>query len=125
MTKSIRRVCVFSGSRPGGRPGYLFDAAALGETLAARGWGLVYGGASVGLMGAVADAVLAKGGEAVGVIPQSLVAKEIAHISLTRLHVVPSMHKRKQMMSDLSDAFVALPGGYGTLEEMFEVITWG
>lgn len=120
----MKRVCVFCGSNPGRSPAYREAAVALGETLAARGLGLVYGGASVGLMAVVADTVLAKGGEVVGVIPQMLVDKEIAHPGLTENHVVPSMHARKAKMADLSDAFVALPGGVGTLEELFEIWTW-
>ena len=118
------RVCVFCGSSPGRDPAYLEAARGLGETLARRGVGLVYGGASVGLMGAVADAVLGGGGTAVGVIPQALVDREIAHAGLTELHVVGSMHERKALMAELADAFVALPGGLGTLEELFEVTTW-
>jgi uncharacterized protein (TIGR00730 family) len=115
---------VFSGSLPGTRRAYLHAASCLGRALARRGVGLVYGGASVGLMGAVADAVLADGGEAIGVIPEALVSKEIAHAGLTELHVVGSMHERKATMADLADAFIALPGGFGTLEELFEVVTW-
>jgi uncharacterized protein (TIGR00730 family) len=97
----------------------------LGRAIARRGYALVYGGASVGLMGAVADAVLASGGEAIGVIPQTLVDKEVAHARLSHLYVVGSMHERKAKMAELSDAFLALPGGFGTWEELFEVITWG
>ena len=120
----IRRVCVFSGSRSGTNPGYERAARELGEAMAARGLGLVYGGASVGLMGAVADAVLRAKGEAIGVIPEALVSKELAHAKLTELHVVETMHERKAKMVDLSDAFVALPGGFGTFDELFEVLTW-
>jgi uncharacterized protein (TIGR00730 family) len=120
----MRRVCVFSGSSSGVRPEYRRAAEALGQTLAARRIGLVYGGAQVGLMGAVADAALAAGGEVIGVIPEALVAKEIAHPGLTELRVVASMHQRKALMADLADAFIALPGGWGTLEEFFEVLTW-
>jgi len=120
----MRRLCVFSGSSPGAHPDYAAAAAALGRTLAGAGIGLVYGGASVGLMGTVADAALAAGGEVVGVIPQSLVDREIAHPGLSELHVVHSMHERKALMADLSDGFVALPGGTGTLDELFEVYTW-
>jgi hypothetical protein len=120
----MRRVCVFTGSNTGARPGYTAAARELGTLLAVRGIGLVYGGGRVGLMGTVADAVLAAGGEAIGVIPEPLVAKEVAHVSLTELHVVGSMHQRKALMADLADAFVAMPGGWGTLEEFFEVITW-
>ena len=121
----MRYVCVFCGSSAGTRPAYIKAARALGTTLAARNLGLVYGGSKVGLMGAVADATLAAGGEAIGVIPEFLEAKEIAHTGLTHLHVVRSMHERKALMADLSDAFVALPGGYGTLEELLEILTWG
>ena len=120
----MRRVCVFTGSNGGTRPEYREVAAEVGTLLAARGIGLVYGGARVGLMGAVADAVLAAGGEAIGVIPEAMVAKEVAHTGLTDLRVVGSMHERKALMSDLADGFVALPGGWGTLEEFFEVLTW-
>jgi uncharacterized protein (TIGR00730 family) len=120
----MRRVCVFCGSRAGHRPAYAAAAAALGEAIARRGLGLVYGGASVGLMGTVADAALAAGGEVIGVLPEGLARREIAHAGLAELHVVDSMHARKTMMADASDAFVALPGGLGTLEEVFEVWTW-
>ncbi len=120
----LRRVCVFAGSSPGARPEYAGLASALAEALVERGIGLVYGGASVGLMGVVADAVLARGGQAIGVIPRHLEAKEIAHRGLTELRVVGSMHERKAMMAELADGFVALPGGIGTLEELFEVWTW-
>ena len=115
---------MFSGSRPGGRPGYARAARELGAEIARRGLGVVYGGASVGLMGEVADAAMAAGGEAVGVIPEALVAKEVAHERLTRLIVTKDMHERKATMADLADAFVALPGGFGTFEELFEIITW-
>ncbi len=117
----MERLCVFSGSSPGAHPDYVRTAQELGRSLAAAGVGLVYGGASVGLMGALADAALAGGGEAVGVIPQALVDREIAHPGLSELHVVGSMHERKARMSELADGFVALPGGMGTLEELFEV----
>jgi len=120
----MRRVCVFSGSSGGVRPEYRAAAEELGGLLAGRGIGVVYGGAHVGLMGALADAALASGGEVVGVIPAVLVAKEVAHAGLTDLRVVESMHERKALMSDLADAFIALPGGWGTLEEFFEVLTW-
>jgi uncharacterized protein (TIGR00730 family) len=119
------RICIFSGSNPGRLPVYKEAATALGAALAKAGIGLVYGGASVGLMGAVADGALASGGEVIGVIPQSLVAKELSHKGLTELHVTTSMHERKAMMADLSDGFIALPGGVGTLEELFEIWTWG
>jgi uncharacterized protein (TIGR00730 family) len=120
----VRRVCVFCGSSPGARPAYAQATAELARLLVGDGVGLVYGGANVGLMAVLADAVLAEGGEAVGVIPQALVDKEIAHPGLTDLRVVDSMHERKALMADLADAFVALPGGLGTLEELFEVYTW-
>jgi uncharacterized protein (TIGR00730 family) len=121
----MKRVCVFCGSSSGVRPGYRAAAEELGRTLAARGIGLVYGGARVGLMGAVADAVVNAGGQVIGVIPEALVAKEVAHTGLTELRVVRSMHERKAVMADLSDGFIAIPGGWGTLEEFFEVLTWG
>jgi uncharacterized protein (TIGR00730 family) len=120
----MKRLCVFCGSSPGVRPEYAAAARGLGALMAERGIGLVYGGARVGLMGAVADAVLAGGGEAVGVIPHALVSREVAHGGLTALHVVDTMHQRKAMMADLSDGFVALPGGFGTFEEFCEVLTW-
>ena len=119
-----RRIGVFCGSSPGRRPAFAAAASELGTRLAEQGLGLVYGGGSVGLMGTVADAALAAGGEVVGVIPDALAGKEIAHPGLTRLHVVKSMHERKALMTELSDAFVALPGGFGTLDELFEAITW-
>lgn len=120
----MRRVCVFTGSKVGVRPSYRAAAVSLGEALVARGLGLVYGGARVGLMGAIADAVLTRGGEVVGVIPERLVAREVAHTKLSDLRVVSSMHERKALMADLSDGFIAMPGGWGTLEELFEVLTW-
>jgi len=120
----MKRVCVFAGSSSGARPEYRAVARALGRTLAARGMGLVYGGAQVGLMGVLADAVLASGGHVTGVIPEALVAKEVAHNGLTDLRVVASMHQRKALMADLADAFIALPGGWGTVEEFFEILTW-
>jgi uncharacterized protein (TIGR00730 family) len=120
----LKRVCVFCGSSPGARPAYATAARQMGVTLARRGLGLVYGGASVGTMGMVADATLAAGGEAIGVIPRSLQARELAHGGLTRLYVVESMHDRKALMADLADGFIALPGGMGTMEEMCEVLTW-
>lgn len=118
------RICVYSGSNNGAHPLYREAAASFGALLAKEGIGLVYGGASIGLMGVVADAVLNNGGEAIGVIPQALKDVEIAHPRLTELRIVNSMHERKAMMAELSDAFVALPGGAGTLEELFEVWTW-
>ena len=118
------RVCVYAGSNPGADPAYAEAAADLARTLAARGIGVVYGGARVGLMGTVADAALAAGGEVIGIIPGDLVDREIAHQGLTDLQVVGSMHERKARMAELSDAFVALPGGAGTLEELIEIYTW-
>lgn len=118
------RLCVFCGSSFGSKPIYLEMATRLGKALADQGIGLVYGGAAVGLMGAVADAALANGGEVIGVIPRSLQEKEIAHKGLTDLRVVGSMHERKALMAELSDGFIAMPGGIGTLEELFEVWTW-
>jgi uncharacterized protein (TIGR00730 family) len=120
----MRRLCVFCGSSAGSRPEYREAARRLGELLADRGVGLVFGAGRVGLMGVVADAVLRGGGEAVGVIPQALVDKELAHRGLTALHVVGTMHQRKALMADLADAFAALPGGYGTADEFFEILTW-
>lgn len=121
----VRRVCVFCGSSPGALPEYVDAARRLGALLAERGVGVVYGGASVGVMGALADAALAAGGEVTGVIPRALWEREVAHTGLSELQVVGSMHQRKARMTELSDAFVALPGGLGTLEELFEVWTWG
>jgi uncharacterized protein (TIGR00730 family) len=118
------RICVYTGSRHGSRPEYRSTAEAFGALLAREGIGLVYGGGRLGLMGVVADAALAAGGEVVGIIPQKLVDLEVAHSGLTELHVVGSMHERKALMADLSDGFVALPGGIGTLEELFEVWAW-
>ena len=120
----MRRVGVFCGSSPGKRDVYTVAAQALGQALAERGLGLVYGGGRVGLMGTLADAVLAAGGEVVGVIPTALSAKEIAHPGLTEQHIVATMHERKALMADLADAFIALPGGYGTLDEFCEILTW-
>jgi uncharacterized protein (TIGR00730 family) len=120
----MRRICVFCGSTAGARRDYASAARAVARALASRRLGLVYGGGNVGLMGVVADEMLAAGGEVVGVIPHALMAREIGHGSLTTLHVVDSMHERKALMADLSDAFLALPGGVGTLEELFEAITW-
>ena len=120
----MNSVCVFCGSNFGARESYAQAATAMGQSLARRGLNLVYGGAKVGLMGTLADAALAAGGTVTGVIPGALVAREIAHAGLTDLRTVASMHERKKLMADLSDAFVALPGGAGTLEEFFEVWTW-
>jgi hypothetical protein len=124
VTKTLGRVCVFCGSSAGLGQGYRAAAEALGRELATRRIGLVFGGGGVGLMGHVADAVLAAGGHAIGVIPDALVAREIAHLGLPDLRVVHSMHERKALMAELSDAFVALPGGFGTFEELCEAITW-
>jgi len=120
----LRNVCVFCGSSNGTHPGYVQAAQQVGQLLSQRKIGLVYGGADVGLMGQMADACLNKGGRVVGVIPKTLVAKEIAHRGLTELHVVESMHERKALIADLADAFIALPGGYGTWDEFCEVLTW-
>ena len=121
----MRRVCVFCGSSKGARPEYTEAARQMGAALARQGIGLVYGGGRVGLMGTLADAVLAAGGEVIGVIPEALMAWEVGHQGLADLRVVGSMHERKALMAELSDAFIALPGGYGTLEEFCEVLTWG
>jgi len=121
---SARRVCVFCGSSVGANLKYLAEAKSLGQRLAAGGWSLVYGGTSVGLMGATADAALSGGAEVIGVLPLALQEREIAHRGLTKLHLVGSMHERKALMASLSDAFIALPGGYGTLDEFFEIVTW-
>ena len=120
----MKSVCVYCGSNGGARPVYAERAAQLGDRLAREGLAVVYGGGNVGLMGIVADAALAAGGEVIGVIPEQLVGWEVAHRGLTRLDVVANMHERKARMFDLSDAFVALPGGFGTLDEMFEMLTW-
>jgi uncharacterized protein (TIGR00730 family) len=124
MTTNLQRVCVYCASNDGVRPEYRTAARELGTLLAQRGHALVYGGGRVGLMGALADAALAAGGEVIGVIPHALVQREVAHHGLTALHVVDSMHERKSMLAELSDAFIALPGGLGTLEEFFETWTW-
>jgi len=120
----MKRICVFAGSSLGNQPKYRAVAEQLGRALAAREIELVYGGARVGLMGVVADAVLAAGGAATGVIPRALMDKEVAHRGLTDLHVVASMHERKAVMADLAHGFIALPGGWGTVEEFFEILTW-
>ena len=120
----MKSICVFAGSSSGSRADYIAAARGLGRALLARRLELVYGGAHVGLMGALANEVLEGGGKVIGVMPEALVAKEVAHRGLTELKVVKSMHERKAMMSDLSDGFVALPGGMGTLEEFFEILTW-
>ena len=120
----MKRLCVFCGSSVGANPAFAEAATALGTLLANKRIGLVYGGGNVGLMGVIADAALAAGGEVIGVIPRSLADREIAHTGCTELRIVDSMHARKAMMADLSDAFVAMPGGVGTFEEFFEAITW-
>ena len=120
----MKRICVFCGSAVGSRTTYADSARRLGEMLASRGLDLVFGAGHIGLMGVLADAVLANNGRVVGVIPQALVDRELAHGKLNELHVVETMHQRKALMADLSDAFLALPGGYGTLDELFEVLTW-
>lgn len=122
MTTSVKRICVFCGSSTGNKPAFAEQAALLGAELAERGIGLVYGGGNIGLMNEVAEAVLAGGGEVQGVIPVHL--KERAHENLSGLHITNSMHERKAMMAELSDAFIALPGGFGTFEELLEIITW-
>ena len=120
----MKRICVFCGSQVGTNPLYRQAAQELGHLLVQRGYGLVYGGGHVGLMGVIADAVLQGGGEVIGVIPEAMVARELAHRGVTQLYVVASMHERKARMAELAEAFIALPGGYGTLEEFFEVVTW-
>lgn len=120
----LRRICVFCGSNAGARPAYRQAAQTVGRLLCRRGIELVYGGGHIGLMGIVADACLSEGGRVIGVIPQALADKEVAHSGLTELRIVKSMHERKSVMAELSDAFLALPGGYGTWEELFEVLTW-
>jgi len=117
-------VCVYCGSRPGELPAYAEAARTVGTEIGRRGWQLVYGGGRAGLMGEVADAALAAGAQVIGVIPESLMGRELGHRGLTELHVVQTMHERKTMMAERSDAFVALPGGIGTFEELFEVWTW-
>jgi uncharacterized protein (TIGR00730 family) len=121
----MKRVCVFCGSSMGSKPVYAEAAATLGRMVAERGQGLVYGGGNIGLMGTMATAALAAGGEVVGVIPEALMKFEVGNPGLTKLHVVGSMHERKALMAELSDGFIALPGGIGTMEELFEVWTWG
>ena len=121
----MKRVCVYCGSNNGNRPGYAAAAIELADALSSRGIELVYGGAAKGIMGVIADRMLEQDGRVHGVIPQQLVDKEIAHTGLSELHVVASMHERKTLMAALADAFVALPGGFGTLEEIVEVVTWG
>jgi len=120
----MKNICVYCGSNPGRLPEFRGAARLLGYEMASRGLGLVYGGASIGMMGAVADAVLERGGQAIGVIPYSLATKEVSHDGLDELIVVDSMHERKARMAELSDGFIALPGGWGTIEEIFEMLTW-
>jgi uncharacterized protein (TIGR00730 family) len=120
----VKRLAVYCGSASPSDPVYIESARAVGRTLAERGIGVVYGGGRLGLMGAIADSALEAGGEVIGIIPQALVAAEVAHRGLTELHVVDTMHQRKQLMAERSDAFLALPGGIGTFEELFEVWTW-
>ncbi len=120
----MKRICVFCGSNRGVRSAYISAAQSLGKILVQRNLGLVYGGGNVGLMGVIADAVLAEGGEVIGVIPQSLVDREVAHKNLTSQHIVNSMHERKALMADLSDGFIAMPGGMGTFDEFCEILTW-
>jgi uncharacterized protein (TIGR00730 family) len=120
----MQRVCVYCGSSPGNRREYTTAARGVGRLLLERRLGLVYGGASVGLMGVIADTMLAGGGEVIGVIPAALRKREVAHDGLSMLHLVETMHQRKAMMEKLSDAFIALPGGFGTLDELFEILTW-
>ncbi len=123
MTRALS-LCVYCGSRPGADPAFAEAARALGTAVVRRGWQLVYGGGRAGLMGVVADAALSAGGRVVGVIPQALMGRELGHPRPSQLHVVASMHERKQLMAEHSDAFIALPGGIGTFEELFEAWTW-
>ncbi len=120
----MRAICVFCGSKDGVRPEYAEAAAGLGRLLAEQVIRLVYGGSNVGLMRIIADSCMAAGGEVVGVMPQMMAAKEIAHLNITQLHIVSTMHERKAMMADLADGFIAMPGGFGTLDELFEIVTW-
>ena len=120
----MKRIAVYCGSKPGTRPAYLAAAQELGAELARAGIGVVYGGGATGLMGAVANAALAQGGAVIGVIPRRMVVKEVVHEALTELHIVETMHERKALMAQLADGFIALPGGYGTYEEFFEILTW-
>ena len=122
--RTVRDICVFCGASAGSDPAYAEAARALGQAMASRELGLVYGAGNIGLMGVLADAVLAEGGRAVGVIPQKLVDRELAHQGLAKLHVVATMHERKAKMHELSDGYIALPGGIGTMEEFFEAVTW-
>ncbi len=120
----LKSICVYCGSSPGASPAYAEAARVLAKSMVIDGIALVYGGGKVGLMGVIADEVMRLGGQATGVIPQALMDKEVGHISLTQLHVVKDMHERKAMMAELSDGFIAMPGGMGTLEELFEMLTW-
>lgn len=120
----MRRICVFAGSSVGARPAYAEAAGQLGRALVQHGIGLVYGGGSVGLMGTLADAALAVGGEVIGVLPRGLFRREVAHAGLSEMHEVGSMHERKALMASLADGFIALPGGLGTFDELFEIVTW-
>ena len=122
--RKVHNICVFCGASAGNNPAYVEAAKALGQAMAERGLGLVYGAGNVGLMGELADAVLAEGGRAVGVIPHKLVDRELAHQELAKLYVVSTMHERKAKMHELSDGYIALPGGIGTMEEFFEAVTW-
>jgi len=120
----MHRICVFAGSNVGVRPEYAEAASTLGRELVKRGLGLVYGGASVGLMGVIADTMLSEGGEVIGVLPHGLFLRELPHKGLTEVHEVASMHERKALMADLADGFIAIPGGFGTFDELFEIVTW-
>jgi hypothetical protein len=124
MNLNQRKICVFTGSRPGNHNGYGEAARRLAQLIVERGYGLVYGGGNVGLMAVIADAALERGGHVTGVIPDALVSQEVAHRGLSELRVVQSMHERKAVMADLSDGFIAMPGGIGTMEEFFEVLSW-
>ncbi len=124
MRNVTKRICVFCGSNVGAKPEYALAARALGTALAEKNWTLVYGGAQIGIMGAIANAALEAGGKVIGVIPNFMMQREVGHPDLTELHIVSTMHERKAKMAELSDGFVALPGGLGTLEELFEVWTW-
>jgi uncharacterized protein (TIGR00730 family) len=124
MTTAIQRICVYCGSSAGHNPAYIAAARVLAKAMVARNIQLVYGGAGIGIMGSLADQVLAYGGQVIGVIPQGLALKEVLHTNLTELHITQSMHERKMLMAELADGFIALPGGIGTLEELFEIWTW-
>jgi uncharacterized protein (TIGR00730 family) len=121
---TLKSICLYCGSSPGTNPAYRDAAAQFGETLAEREIRLIYGGGSVGLMGVAADACLARGGEVIGVIPKLLMEKEVGHKGVSKMHIVDNMHERKALMTDLADGFIALPGGFGTLDELFEALTW-